>query len=103
MTKLTIESRYAATRAVTISCAMTLFPFFDIPVFWPILLVYFIVLFVITMRRQIGHMRKYKSVTSLPPVVLKLMEWGKLGTYHSISGAKHSTEEVVKAIHWEPL
>lgn len=39
---------------------MTAFPFFDIPVFWPILLVYFCVLFVITMRRQIGHMRKYR-------------------------------------------
>ena len=42
----------------------TLFPFFDIPVFWPILLVYFCVLFFITMRRQIGHMRRYKSVDS---------------------------------------
>lgn len=63
--RLTRESRHAATRAVTVSCVMTLFPFFDIPVFWPILLVYFIVLFVITMRRQIGHMRKYKCV--LPP------------------------------------
>ena len=39
-----------------------MFPFFDIPVFWPILLVYFIILFVLTMRRQIAHMRKYKYV-----------------------------------------
>jgi len=57
--------RYAATRAVVFSTVATLFPFFDIPVFWPILLVYFIILFVITMRRQIAHMRKYKYVT--PP------------------------------------
>ena len=52
--------RYAATKAIVLSTVATAFPFFDIPVFWPILLVYFIVLFVITMRRQIGHMRKYK-------------------------------------------
>jgi hypothetical protein len=31
-------------------------------VFWPILLLYFIVLFVITMKRQIRHMIKYKYV-----------------------------------------
>lgn len=59
-------SRYAATRAIVFSTVATLFPFFDIPVFWPILLVYFIILFVITMRRQIAHMRKYKYV---PPYV----------------------------------
>lgn len=31
----------------------TFFEFFDIPVFWPILLLYFIVLFCLTMKRQI--------------------------------------------------
>lgn len=31
--------RYAATKAVTLSTIATAFPFFDIPVFWPILLV----------------------------------------------------------------
>jgi len=41
---------------------MTFFSFFDIPVFWPILLVYFIVLFVLTMKRQIKHMIKHKYV-----------------------------------------
>ncbi|KAL8293703.1 hypothetical protein RQP46_000404 [Phenoliferia psychrophenolica] len=51
---------YSATKAVTLASLATLFPFFDIPVFWPILLVYFCVLFFITMRRQIGHMRRYK-------------------------------------------
>ncbi|SCV68302.1 BQ2448_423 [Microbotryum intermedium] len=53
---------YSATKAIIFSLLATCFPFFDVPVFWPILLVYFCVLFVITMRRQIGHMRKYKSV-----------------------------------------
>ncbi|KAM7510412.1 hypothetical protein LguiB_009287 [Lonicera macranthoides] len=35
---------------------------FDVPVFWPILLFYWIVLFALTMRRQISHMIKYKYV-----------------------------------------
>ncbi|KAM0753404.1 retrieval of early ER protein Rer1 [Meredithblackwellia eburnea MCA 4105] len=51
---------YSATKAIVLATWATLFPFFDIPVFWPILLVYFCVLFVITMRRQISHMRRYK-------------------------------------------
>lgn len=36
------------------------FSVFDIPVFWPILVAYFIILFLLTMRRQIQHMVKYK-------------------------------------------
>ena len=35
---------------------------FNIPVFWPILLMYFIALFVLTMKRQIKHMIKYRYV-----------------------------------------
>jgi Rer1 family len=46
--------------AVCISFVMTFFSMFDIPVFWPILLVYFIVLFVLTMKRQIQHMIQHK-------------------------------------------
>lgn len=34
----------------------------DVPVFWPILLCYWIFLFVLTMKRQILHMIKYKYV-----------------------------------------
>ena len=41
---------------------MSFFDVFDIPVFWPILLLYFIVLFFITMKRQILHMVKYRYV-----------------------------------------
>jgi hypothetical protein len=33
-----------------------------VPVFWPILLLYWIVLFVLTMKRQIRHMIKYRYV-----------------------------------------
>lgn len=32
----------------------------NIPVFWPLLLLYFILIFYITMRKQINHMVKYK-------------------------------------------
>jgi hypothetical protein len=41
---------------------MTFFLVFDVPVFWPILLYYWIVLFVLTMKRQIVQMIKYKYV-----------------------------------------
>lgn len=51
---------YASTKAVLVAIGMTLFSIFDVPVFWPILLVYFIVLFILTMKRQIRHMIKHK-------------------------------------------
>jgi hypothetical protein len=53
---------YYSTRAFLIAFLCTCFDAFDLPVFWPILLMYFIVLFVLTMRRQIQHMIKYKYV-----------------------------------------
>mmetsp|Transcript_59999 Transcript_59999/g.95291 ORF Transcript_59999/g.95291 Transcript_59999/m.95291 type:complete len:223 (+) Transcript_59999:56-724(+) len=53
---------WSATKAVLISMTMTLFSVFDIPVFWPILLLYFIVLFTITMKRQIEHMIKHSYI-----------------------------------------
>ncbi|EOA31518.1 hypothetical protein CARUB_v10014708mg [Capsella rubella] len=53
---------YSMTKAFCIAFVMTFFSFFDIPVFWPILLCYWIVLFVLTMRRQIAHMMKYKYI-----------------------------------------
>ncbi len=41
---------------------MTFFDLFDIPVFWPILLGYFMLLFGITMKTRIEHMRKHGYV-----------------------------------------
>jgi hypothetical protein len=47
----------------TFTCiGMTAFPIFDVPVFWPILLMYFFVLFFMTMKRQIMHMYKHRYV-----------------------------------------
>ncbi|KAK4796493.1 hypothetical protein SAY86_028819 [Trapa natans] len=53
---------YAITKAFCIAFLMTFLSVFDVPVFWPILLVYWIVLFILTMKRQILHMIKYKYV-----------------------------------------
>eukprot|EP00250_Pteridium_aquilinum_P003105 c13436_g1_i1 orf=642-1232(-) len=53
---------YSFTKALCIAFVMTFFSIFDVPVFWPILLLYWIVLFVLTMKRQLRHMIKYKYV-----------------------------------------
>lgn len=53
---------YSATRATLIGFCCTWFAVFDIPVFWPVLLLYFCILFAITMRKQIQHMIKYKYI-----------------------------------------
>lgn len=48
------------TVSTIIAIICSLIPIFDIPVFWPILVAYFIILFILTMRRQIQHMIKFK-------------------------------------------
>ncbi|KAI5075535.1 hypothetical protein GOP47_0009611 [Adiantum capillus-veneris] len=53
---------YAFTKAFCVAFLMTFFSIFDVPVFWPILLLYWIVLFVLTMKRQIRHMIKFRYV-----------------------------------------
>ncbi|GAB4839408.1 Protein rer1b, variant 2 [Ancistrocladus abbreviatus] len=53
---------YAITKAFVVAFSMTFFSVFDVPVFWPILVCYWIVLFVLTMKRQIMHMIKYKYI-----------------------------------------
>lgn len=51
---------FAAFRAVCASIFMTFFEMFDLPVFWPILLAYFVLLVVLTMKDRIKHMMKHK-------------------------------------------
>ncbi|KAJ3141371.1 hypothetical protein HK100_007610 [Physocladia obscura] len=53
---------YWATRGITTAFFCTLFPIFDVPVFWPILVVYFLILLGLTMKQRIKHMIKYKYV-----------------------------------------
>ncbi|XP_058226144.1 protein RER1A-like [Rhododendron vialii] len=53
---------HSITKGFCFAFVLTFFSAFDVPVFWPILLFYWIVLFVSTMKRQIMHMVKYKYV-----------------------------------------
>ncbi|XP_020192629.1 protein RER1A [Aegilops tauschii subsp. strangulata] len=53
---------YSIVKAFCIAFGMTFFSVFDVPVFWPILLFYWVVLFTVTMKRQILHMVKYRYV-----------------------------------------
>ena len=64
--------RYGATRAVFVAITCTFFEFFNIPVFWPILVMYFIVLFVITMKRQIKVSQKMKMLGNNMTILHKL-------------------------------
>lgn len=51
---------YAISKSTVIGIVCTFFDAFNVPVFWPILVMYFITLFCITMKRQIKHMIKYR-------------------------------------------
>ena len=71
---------YSATKAIAIGFACSFFSIFDLPVFWPVLVVYWIILVALTsklrsqscairtdadkraVRRQIQHMIKYRYV-----------------------------------------
>ncbi|GAB1603509.1 protein RER1-like isoform X1 [Argonauta hians] len=53
---------YSASKSMVICLFCTCFDALNIPVFWPILVMYFIILFTITMKRQIKHMIKYKYI-----------------------------------------
>ncbi|KAL6504623.1 Protein rer1a [Orobanche hederae] len=64
---------HSLTKAFCIALVLTFFSAFDVPVFWPILLFYWMVLFISTMKRQIMHMIKYKYV----PFTLGKQRYGK--------------------------
>jgi hypothetical protein len=53
---------YTTFKALVISLILTLFSIFDVPVFWPVLVIYFFTLFFLTMRQRIAHMIQYKYV-----------------------------------------
>ena len=50
-----ILHRLSTTRATLIALFCTVFEIFDVPVYWPILVCYFLALFAMTMRRQIQY------------------------------------------------
>eukprot|EP01068_Selenidium_serpulae_P005557 Selendium_serpulae@DN407_c0_g1_i2.p1 len=79
------------TKALLVALGMTMFRVFDLPVFWPILLVYFLFLFTVTMKRQLRHMIKHKYIP---------LSWGKQ-TYGNITrshGPIPSTATVDKTV-----
>ena len=47
------------TFTLIISIFITFIKLFDLPVYWPLLVLYFLVLFFLVMKRQIKHMIKY--------------------------------------------
>lgn len=63
---------YSATKATVIAFLCTFFEFFNIPVFWPILVMYFITLFCITMKRQIKVIEH--DFNGIPRKLLNLLE-----------------------------
>eukprot|EP00440_Ansanella_granifera_P038916 gb/GFBE01042220.1/.p1 GENE.gb/GFBE01042220.1/~~gb/GFBE01042220.1/.p1 ORF type:complete len:186 (+),score=36.18 gb/GFBE01042220.1/:1-558(+) len=65
---------WSAIRATVLASVMTLVPVFDLPVYWPILLAYFILLLVLTMKDRIKHMIKHKYV----PFSLGKQTYGEL-------------------------
>eukprot|EP01129_Flabellula_baltica_P001451 TRINITY_DN11344_c0_g1_i1.p1 TRINITY_DN11344_c0_g1~~TRINITY_DN11344_c0_g1_i1.p1 ORF type:complete len:187 (-),score=32.78 TRINITY_DN11344_c0_g1_i1:47-586(-) len=50
---------YLASRAIVMGIIATFFDILNVPVFWPILLFYFILLTVVQLKNRIQHMRKY--------------------------------------------
>ncbi|KNC73800.1 hypothetical protein SARC_13643 [Sphaeroforma arctica JP610] len=50
----------SAMKGVFTAIFCSFFKVFDVPVFWPILVLYFLILFTVTMKRQIKHMVKHK-------------------------------------------
>ncbi|KAH6808336.1 Rer1 family protein [Perilla frutescens var. frutescens] len=53
---------YSITKAFCIAFVLTFISIFDVPVFWPILLFYWVMLCTLMLRKQILHMIKYKYV-----------------------------------------
>eukprot|EP01069_Polyplicarium_translucidae_P013344 Polyplicarium_translucidae@DN913_c0_g1_i1.p1 len=50
------------TRTTTLCSIATLFPILDLPVYWPLLFFYFIVLFTLTLKQQIASMLRHRYV-----------------------------------------
>nr|DAD21458.1 TPA_asm: hypothetical protein HUJ06_022921 [Nelumbo nucifera] len=75
---------------------MAFFSMFDVPVFWPVLFFYWVVLFILTMKRQILHMIKYKYV---PFSFGKQRYTGKKATSADETTSKRVKLKVVHMLH----
>ncbi|XP_007467459.1 PREDICTED: protein RER1-like [Lipotes vexillifer] len=56
------KSWHTVTKGILVAMVCTFFEAFNVPVFWPILVMYFVMLFCITMKRQIEHMIEYRYI-----------------------------------------
>ncbi|KDD75897.1 Rer1 family protein [Helicosporidium sp. ATCC 50920] len=72
---------YHSFRAQVFGFVATFFSAFDIPVFWPILVLYWFVLFFVTMKRQIMHMVKFRYL----PFTVGKKTYGKSGSTSKLS------------------
>ncbi|XP_054286847.1 protein RER1 isoform X1 [Macrosteles quadrilineatus] len=88
---------YSVTKSTVIATICTFFDCFNIPVFWPILVMYFITLFGITMKRQIKHMIKYRYLpfTHGKPKYQGVSDTGKSEATSMTSLASLQSEESV--------
>lgn len=76
---------WSSTRATMVAFVMTFLPMFDLPVYWPILLAYFILLFVLTMKDRVKHMIKHKYI----PFSIGKQTYGELSKV-KVPGEKNS-------------
>lgn len=90
-------------KSLLLGMGATFFQAFDVPVFWPILLIYWFVLFTVTMKRQIKHMIKYRYVPfsfgkKVRVLCLHCLGWQHCSCNHhrSIPRARRASEQQ----HW---
>eukprot|EP01065_Artemidia_motanka_P050283 TRINITY_DN8569_c0_g2_i1.p1 TRINITY_DN8569_c0_g2~~TRINITY_DN8569_c0_g2_i1.p1 ORF type:complete len:602 (+),score=157.76 TRINITY_DN8569_c0_g2_i1:134-1939(+) len=53
---------YNACKSICVCYVLTFFRVFDIPVFWPVLVVYFVFIFAFNIQKQVRHMWKHQYV-----------------------------------------
>jgi hypothetical protein len=63
----------STTRATLIAIFCTLSSIFDVPVYWPILVMYFFVLFFLTMRRQIQSVPAHRVLLIISYLTFALL------------------------------
>ncbi|XP_063232686.1 protein RER1 isoform X1 [Bacillus rossius redtenbacheri] len=80
---------YSVTKSTVIAVICTFFDCFNIPVFWPILVMYFFTLLCITLKRQIKHMIKYRYLpfTHSKPKYKGFQDTGKSENEAFVPGA----------------
>lgn len=76
-----------------------MFPMFDVPVFWPILLLYWLLLFTVTMKRQIKHMIKYRYLPFSTGKKVSSAAQSRAGLLGGSSALPHGSRQGSAQIH----